>query len=403
MPSASSPSIDTGLHSSAQSVAPKLPLPALLALALAGFITVLTEALPAGLLRQIGASLSVSDSLAGQLVTLYAAGSLLAAIPLTAVTRGLRRRPLLLTAIAGFAVANAVTAGSDRYVLTMVARFVAGVSAGLLWALIAGYAARMVPEAWKGRAIAIAMVGTPLALSIGIPLGTAVGERIGWRACFASISVLALGLIGWGLAVLPDFAGQSGSERKPIGGVFSLRGVRPVLFVTLSFVLAHNLLYTYIAPLLGEAGMGERVDAVLLVFGLASLASIWMVGVWIDRWLRLLMLLATLLFGVAVLALGLGRGSAVVTYAAVAIWGLGFGGAATLLQTALADAAGESADIAQSMLVTAWNIAIAGGGLFGGLLLGIYGAQGFAPVLLVLLAATGAVVWLSQGFPPRRQ
>lgn len=402
MPSASPACAETGLNQ--QPVAtPKLPLAALLALALAGFITVLTEALPAGLLRQIGAALAVSDSLAGQLVTLYAAGSLLAAIPLTAVTRGLRRRPLLLTAIAGFAVANAVTAASGSYALTMAARFVAGVSAGLLWALIAGYAARMVPEAWKGRAIAIAMVGTPLALSIGIPLGTALGERIGWRACFASISVLALGLIGWGLAVLPDFAGQADAEREPIAGVFALPGVRPVLFTTLSLVLAHNLLYTYIAPLLGEAGMGERVDAVLLVFGFASLASIWVVGAWIDRWLRPLMLIAPLLFAVAVLALCLGRGSAMATYAAVAIWGLGFGGVATLLQTALADAAGDSADIAQSMLVTAWNIAIAGGGLFGGLLLGVYGARGFAPVLLVLLAATAAVIWRSQGFPSRRR
>ena len=396
MPSASSASADTGLQREQSVDAPKLPLPALLALALAGFITVLTEALPAGLLRQIGASLSVSDSLAGQLVTLYAAGSLLAAIPLTAATRGLRRRPLLLTAIAGFAVANAITAASGSYVLTMAARFVAGVSAGLLWALLAGYAARMVPDAWKGRAIAIAMVGAPLALSIGIPLGTALGERIGWRACFGSISVLALGLIGWGLAVLPDFAGQPSSERRPIAGVFKLPGVLPVLFATLSFVLAHNLLYTYIAPLLGDAGLGERVDAVLLVFGCASLLSIWVVGIWIDRWLRPLMLIGTLLFAAAVLALELGRGSEMATYLAVAVWGLGFGGAATLLQTALADAAGDSADVAQSMLVTAWNIAIAGGGLVGGLLLGVYGARGFAPVLLVLLAATGAVVWRSR-------
>src|SRR6478609_10593361 len=105
----------------------------------------------------------------------HMAGNLVAAIPLTAATRGVRRRPLLLAAIAGFAIANTLTTVSASYVLTMAARFGAGVSAGLLWALAAGYAARMVPEHQKGRAIAIAMVGTPLALSLGIPAGTFLG------------------------------------------------------------------------------------------------------------------------------------------------------------------------------------------------------------------------------------
>src|SRR5450830_665024 len=65
-----------------------LPLGGLLALACAGFITILTEAMPAGLLPQMGAGLGVSPALVGQLVTFYALGSLLAAIPLTLLTRG---------------------------------------------------------------------------------------------------------------------------------------------------------------------------------------------------------------------------------------------------------------------------------------------------------------------------
>ncbi|MCJ8355762.1 MFS transporter, partial [Novacetimonas hansenii] len=133
--------------------------------------TILTEALPAGLLPQMGRSLNVSDAMVGQLVTLYAIGSLVAAIPLTSATQGWRRRRLLLLAIGGFAVVNTVTAVSTSYVLTLAARFLAGVSAGLLWALLAGYASRMVAPALQGRAIAVAMVGTPLALSFGIPLG----------------------------------------------------------------------------------------------------------------------------------------------------------------------------------------------------------------------------------------
>jgi len=377
----------------------RLPWLSLLALAAAGFVTILTEALPAGLLSLIGGDLGVSEALAGQLVTVYAAGSLLAAIPLTAATQCMRRRPLLIAAIAGFAVANTVTTMSHSYALTLVARLLAGMSAGLLWALLAGYAGRMVPAHLKGRAIAIAMVGTPLALSLGVPAGTYLGTVIGWRACFGIMSVLALVLVAWVRLIVPDFPGQERAGRQPLGKVLLLRGVRPVLFVVLAFVLAHNLLYTYIAPFLASVGMAERIDVMLLIFGAASLIGIWVVGVLIDRHLRALTIASTVLFGVAAAALGIadatsGAGAAIV-HGAVAAWGLAFGGAATLFQTALAKAGGEAADVAQSMLVTAWNIAIAGGGLIGGLLLETLGVRAFPPALLALLVPTLFVLWIS--------
>lgn len=380
------------------------PTGGLLALAVAGFITILTEALPAGLLPQIGASLSVSEALTGQLVTIYAVGALVAAIPLTVATQGMRRRPLLLTAIIGFAVANTVTAISTDYALTLFARFIAGVSAGLLWALLAGYAARMAPSHMKGRAIAVAMVGTPLALSLGIPAGTFIGAVVGWRACFGLMSVLTLVLIVWVLAKVPDFPGQAASKRRPLAWVFTVAGVRPVLFVTLAFVLAHNILYTYIAPFLSSAGMVEQTDLILLVFGVTSLISIWIVGLLIDARLRELTLASTVLFGLAALALGIWSRSPAAIYGAVGVWGLAFGGAATLFQTALAKTAGDAADVAQSMLVTAWNTAIAGGGIAGGLLLEKIGVGAFAPALLCLLIPTFVVTLAARhhGFPPAR-
>ena len=378
-----------------------LPISSLLALALAGFVTVLTEALPAGLLPQISVSLRVSEALAGQLVTLYAIGSLAAAIPLTTATRGMRRRPLLLAANAGFAIANTVTLFSGSYGVTMVARFLAGVSAGLLWALLAGYAARMVPEHQKGRAIAIAMVGTPMALSLGVPAGTFLGDLIGWRACFGIMSALALGLMLWVRIKVPDFAGQAAGNRSSLSHVFTLAGVRPVLFVVLAFVLAHNILYTYIAPFLAAAGMEERTGLVLLVFGVACLMGICIIGVLIDRHLRTLTLTSTALFGLAAMALGVAADVPTLVYSAVATWGLAFGGAATLFQTAIANTAGDSADVAQSMLVTAWNVAIAAGGIIGGVLLDRLGVAAFSPALLVLLIAALIVVWVarSHGFP----
>lgn len=91
-------------------VADRLPVGALLALAATGFLTMLTEMVPAGLLPQIGTGLHVSAGQAGQLLTVYAFGSMLAAIPLTAITRGLPRRQLLVATITAVAVVNLLTA-----------------------------------------------------------------------------------------------------------------------------------------------------------------------------------------------------------------------------------------------------------------------------------------------------
>ncbi|WP_410512883.1 MFS transporter [Paenibacillus sp. BR2-3] len=379
----------------------RLPWAGLLALAMTGFICILTETIPAGLLLQISKGLGVTEAMAGQLVTLYALGSLLAAIPLTTATRGWRRRPLLLICILGFLVFNTVTTFSSSYTLTLVVRFFAGVSAGVLWGMIAGYARRMVPEQLKGRAMAVAMVGTPLALALGVPVGTLLGDLAGWRNVFGILSLLALLLTVWVLWKLPDYPGEAADRRLPLHKVFAIPGVRPILFVVLAWVLAHNILYTYIAPYLTQAGLAGRVDLVLLIFGVTALLGIWLTGVWIDRHLRLLVLISLTAFALAAILLGLGSSQPFVIYLVVAVWGLTFGGAATLLQTAIAVAGGASADVAQSMLVTAWNLAIGGGGVAGGILLETTGVMSFPWALSVLLAFAFLAAWRSKshGFP----
>lgn len=380
----------------------RLPLGALLALATAGFITVLTEAMPAGLLPQMSAGLNVSQALIGQLVTMYAVGSMLAAIPLTIATRGWRRRPLLLSAIGGFAIANSITALSEWYWLTLIARFIAGVFAGLLWALLAGYASRMVAPHLQGRAITVAMLGAPLALSLGIPAGTLLGTVVGWRLSFAIMTGMTMLLVIWVRWQVPDFAGERAGQRLPLRQVFTPPGVRSVLFVTLSYVIAHNLLYTYIAPFLEPSGLGGDIDRVLLVFGLASVLSLWIVGSLIDRWLRQLVLTSAALFMLSAIALALWRESPGVVFVATAVWGLAFGAMPSLLQTASAKTAKDAADTAQSMLVTLWNVGIAGGGLAGGLLLDNPGVSAFPWIVtgLLILTLWATVNARSHGFPP---
>ncbi|WP_372436345.1 MFS transporter, partial [Pandoraea sputorum] len=116
----------------------------LTALMLATFVAAANETVPAGLLPQLADSFHISESWAGQMVTLCALGAGLGAVPLTVLMRSLSRRTVLVVALLGFAVCNAVTALSSDFVLTLAARFVVGLATGLAWSEIATYARRLV-------------------------------------------------------------------------------------------------------------------------------------------------------------------------------------------------------------------------------------------------------------------
>lgn len=339
------------------------PYMPLMAFAMTGFICIMTETIPAGLLPEISKGMNISLASAGQWVTVYALGSLFAAIPLTIVTRSWNRKYVLLMTVAGCFIFNTITALSSNVYLTLLARLGAGAAAGLAWSLLAGFSRRIVDPLHQGRAMAIAMAGTPLALSLGVPLGTWLGHYLGWRLTFGIMSVLSLLLMIWIRISVPDSAGQQKHQKIPFRKVLATPGVRPVLAVVLTWMLAHNILYTYIAPFSSLSGMGAHVDGILLIFGLSALAGLIFTGKIIDSHLRKMVLASLAIFSIVSLFLGLFSYTPAILIVGSAVWGVTFGGAATLLNTALADAAEDGADVAISMTVVSWNAAIALGGL----------------------------------------
>lgn len=372
----------------------RLPLGGLLALAAVVFTGVVTEILPAGLLPQMSADLGISDSQVGALVAVYAIATAITAIPLTALTRAVPRRMLLVSLVLGFALVNAVTALAPSYAVILVARVIGGMLAGLLWAMAAGYAMRMVAAERAGRALSIAMVGTPLAFAFGLPIATALGSALGWREAFGAMAALSLGLALWAALALPSFPGERAGERPSLLAVLRMPGLAVVLATTAAFVLAHNVAYTYIAPLTRASGVSDHLDIALLVFGVLAVAGVLTAGVLADRHLRGMVVLAAILLGVAMLALGLWGENAVAVFIAIALWGFAYGGAPTLFQSAPARIAGSSADVAQSMVVATWNGSIALGAFIGGLAIDGTGVW-ILPWLTIALLALSTVLALS--------
>jgi predicted MFS family arabinose efflux permease len=345
--------------------AANLPLWGLLALFTAAFTAVMTQLLPAGLLPQMHGSLHVSQARVGFLVSVYALASFGAAIPLTAALRGLPRRPVLIGVLTGFALCNAVTAAaSSSYSLTLLARLLAGAMDGTLWAMLAGYAARMVAAERRGRAIAIVLAGITVALCLGIPLATAVATTIGWRTSFAALAVLAVVLVAWVRWKVPNLPGDVAAERVPLRRVAALPGIPTVLAVTMLLLLGHQAMYTYLAPLAERAGLGHT-SLVLFVFGIATVAGIGIVATRIDRHLR-----PTLL------------------------------GAFTLVDAA----SPANANLATAMQTTVYNAGIAAGSMAGGIVLERASASALPWTALPLVVAALATVSAARrhAFPTHR-
>ncbi|MEU1231930.1 MFS transporter [Streptomyces sp. NPDC005828] len=382
---------------------PPWPLGGLLTLSGAAFVTILTEALPAGVLPSMSAGLGVTEARAGLLVTVYALAAAVTAIPMTAWTLRLPRRTLLLSLLLGFAATNAVTAVSTGFALTLGARILSGVFAGMLWAMIPAYAARLAPHR-GGKAIATALAGMTVGLSLGIPAGTALGGLIGWRGVFAVLTGLALALTATARWRLPALAWQKAGEvREGRGLRATIRtpGIAAINAASIAMVLGFYVLYTYIAPFVERADLAVSTGTVLFVFGLGSTAGVWIAGATADRWLRRSTLALLALSALCLVTLGLFAGSTAVVLVAAILWGVTHGGIPALMQTAGVRAAPHDPDTANSLWVTGWNVAMAGGSLLGGAVLADAGTSALPWTAAALLAVSVLTAGAARrhGFP----
>lgn len=210
-----------------------------------------------------------------------------------------------------------------------------------------GYAMRLVDEPLKGRALAVSMAGVSTALALGVPLGTYAGDLLGYRYTFAAIGVLALGVALWILATVQPFPGEPASTRIPLRQVFLLPGLAAILVTALLFEVGHMNLYTYVAPYLHRAALGDWVGPVLLAFGVAAMAGLFAAGAFIEKNLRAVVVGTLALFTLCMALFAL-----LGTYPWPVIvvmfgWGFALGLAPTMFQAASAKAAGQAADVAR--------------------------------------------------------
>jgi DHA1 family inner membrane transport protein len=258
-------------------------LAALAALGGAALCFVTGENLPVGLLPQLSSGLGVSLSAAGLLVTIYAVVVITVSAPLTRLTRGIPRRPLLAGLLGTFALATLAAAAAPSYAWLVAARVVIALAQAIFWSIVAVVAVGLVPAQYRGRAVALVFAGSSIALILGIPAATWLGQQVGWRLAF--VGVAGLGLVDLAALALLLPSTRSAQAHAAAGTHPDARRYRLTVLTTILCVGGSFTAYTYVTAFLTRvSGLPLRAVApVLLLTGLADAAGVVITGLLLDR------------------------------------------------------------------------------------------------------------------------
>jgi predicted MFS family arabinose efflux permease len=378
-----------------------MPVPALLVLGAAIFAAVTTEMLPVGLMPQLSEAFAVDEGRIGWWMSAYAGVVALAALPLAGLLRRVARRRALIGLLLLYAASNAgilLAGASGSFSLALLARLVGGLAQAGLFTIVISTAVAISPAARQGRAVAGVNLGLTAALTLGVPLGALAGTAWAWQGAFVAAAVVLLVLSALARVVLPP-GERTAAPRTPAGAADSppTSGARPLLrvaVVTVTFASGHYATYTYIAPLVLEAGASDAgVSAALFAHGLACLPGVLLAGVLADRHPRAALRGAFAVTTGCLVTLAVLPGSTAATFAAVALWGAAFGAAPALLQT-IAVRATHGSDLAPATVNAMFNVGIAGGAWAGGVFLGRGGGAPAGVSAVVVLIALGLTALL---------
>ncbi|MET7684334.1 MFS transporter [Streptomyces sp. NPDC005423] len=359
------------MPSSAQSTV-RLPFVVWL-LTLGTFLMGTTEFIVAGILPEMAADLGVGVSRGGLLITFFAIGMIVGAPAMAIATLRLPQRSTLVLALVVFALGHALAALVSSFALVLVARVITAFATGTFWAVAGAVALAAVAPNARARASGMIISGIGLATVIGVPIGSLVGNHIGWRGAFWALAVLAgvVALIIGRFIPTASHTGRAPSVRSQFAalrsGRFWLTWVAGVLL--LGGVMA---VYSYIAPLLTDrAGVPTGAVSLILVgYGIGALIGTNIGGRLGDR-APLAALIGAALIAFLVLALlqtplSTHPAATVVLLILMGLAGQSVPPVSTTLAVRFAD---NAPTLAYALTASAFNVGIAGGSLTAGIAL----------------------------------
>ncbi len=339
--------------------------PGIYVLALTAFAIGVAEFIVVGILPAISQDLGITIAKAGGLVGLYA---LALAIGTPFIVLALGRYPkkaILIALIIIFLVGNIISAMASNYVILLVGRVITALAHGSFFALGATVAASLAPRDQSSKAIAIMFAGLTLAMVVGVPLGSFLGNAMGWRIPFYAVSALAAMALIATLLWLPHQAAS-----RPASALSQLAALKhPAIWAMMSVTVlgfgASFAAFTFITPILTDVTgySASAASILLLVFGVATTIGNLAGGRLSDSmgWHRALRLLFTLLM-VTLIALAFALSYKIAMALMLFVWGIFAFGMTPGFQAGMLDTANRytpnAVDFASGLNISAFNLGI---------------------------------------------
>ena len=364
---------------------------AVFAMSLCVFVLIASEFLPVSLLTPIASDLMMTEGQTGQTISVSGIFAVITSLYVAVITRTMDRRVVMLTLTFIMILSGFVVTFAPNYFVLMVGRALLGIVIGGFWSLSTATLMRLLPAEALPKGLAILNGGNALAATVAAPVGSFLGESIGWRGAFFTIVPLAIISLIWQMKTFPSM--------KPIHirvislNVFKLFGRLEFsigMAAILCLFMGQFSLSTYMRPFLETVtGMTvSRLSFTLLVLGVTGFIGTIVVGRLLSKTLFPILIgwpLIMSLIGLGFISFGSDEYS---TIWVVAAWGFIGTSACVGWSVWLANVAPNDMEQGGGLMVAVIQLAITLGAGIGGVLYDHHGYKTtFSTSAFILLCA----------------
>lgn len=369
------------------------------------FGLVTAEFLPASLLTPMAADVGVSVGAAGQAVTATAVVGAVAGLAAAIVMRGIDRR-IVIWSLTGLLIVSSIIAAIATHLTTLLfARVLLGIGLGAFWSMVAATAMRLVPPSALPKAMSLIFAGVSLATVSAAPIGAYLGNVMGWRFVFWLAALVGVATLVVQIAVLPRLPARGSPDIRTLFRLLGQPSIAIVLAGIVVVISGHFAGFTYVRPFLEQIPKlsVEAISLVLLAYGVGGFFGNFAGGAITARSAKASVIFGAFLIALVGISLLFVGASPLASAIAVGLWGFAFGALPVGFQTWLVRVAPEDeAESAGGLIVAAFQIAIASGAIFGGLLVDGFGTLGVIAYATVATLVGGAGVLLLGSKSPER-
>lgn len=369
------------------------------------FIVGMVEMMVAGIMNLMSADLGVSEAVIGQLVTLYALTFAICGPILVKLTNRFAVRPVLLWTLVIFIVGNAMIAMAPNFTVLVVGRILSSAAASLIIVKVLALTAMLTAPKNRGKMIGVVYTGFSGANVFGVPIGTMIGDAIGWRFTFLFIIIVSVIAGVLMMLYLPTTSELNQVQRK--WGISSdnqpnaskiLRPAEVIKYLAITFLIlvANSVTFVYINPLILNSGhqMGF-VSLALLVNGIAGVIGTSLGGVLADKltskhWL----MIAFSIFIIMMLVINLILHTFGILLVGLFIWNIVQWSTNPAIQSGIIDHVEGDTSQVMSWNMSSLNAGIGFGGIIGGLVVSNISIQAVT-IVSAIIGAIGLIIVLS--------